>query len=594
MPLPTTFKTMLRSTPEHLQTSVKDTALIIARGRKDPVLFGQELLGLQFHASQKIWLWMTTKTQIRRGVEMAIAEKIQLPLLEPGEQMTMTVDELVDKFENHPFLKNILCPSNRFGKTFVTAVKHIWYNFYKIGLHGDPEQIRTARYPTLNISPHSLQVDAAYRYVVDIFQDKFVYWWTGEDGIQRRVRNQCKIKSFLKAHKQVKREVIFANNSYIKGVPTGEDQASSLAGTQFYYISYDEAPQSLHLRDELPAKIQSRLIDSGGPMDIIGTPEVDKPSHAFYFRIVKKGLKAEDGFFTLLGTLMNNVFIRDEEKNKVLQSIKETDEEKYRQVAFGDFISTGAKLFPTQVVEQLFVGDIDMQGPMTNRKYLMTVDWGFSDSGDPTVIYIIDYTDVQKEQGKQPMFGAPHATYKVVYRESIKGGSPYVVLAKVKILQDDYNQADIIHDSTSMGGTMIKKMLREMKVTNLHDFYTNKGNKDEMLFLLSRALVYNRKAEKDVEGKLVEGNESFGRIRCPYIPELEEQLTIYHANDNKLEQDEVMAFGMGVWWLERKLVPNRVKVYNINILATKPEQVLNPEGKTLTSKPLQIKERIIG
>ena len=483
MSIGTTFKQMLKSSPEHLQSGIKDTALMIARGRKDPILFGQEMLGLQFHDSQKIWLWITTKTQIRKAVELAIKEEIQLPLIE-DYKTALDIDAIVKIFENHDFLKNVLCPSNRFGKTFVTAVKHCWYNFYKIGMHGDPKQIRTARYSTLNISPHSLQVDAAYRYIIDIFQDKFVYWWDG-----KRVRNNCRIKSFLKSYKQQKREILFTNNAYVKGVPTGEDQASSLAGTQFFYISYDEAPQSLHLRDELPAKIQSRLIDSGGPMDIIGTPEVDKPSHAFYFRIVKKGLKIEDGFFTLLGTLMNNVFIRDEEKNKVLQSIRETDEEKYRQVAFGDFISTGAKLFPTPVIEQMFVGDLQPQGPVPGRKYLIHIDWGFSDSGDPTVIYITDYTDVQNEQGKKPEFGKPHATYKVIYHEKIKGGSPYAVLAKVKILQDDYNEAHIIHDSTSMGGTMIKKMLREMKVRNLHDFYMDKGSKDEMLFLTSRASI---------------------------------------------------------------------------------------------------------
>lgn len=582
---------MVQSSPDHLQKGIRTTAQLIAKGRKDPVFFGEQLLGIQFHSSQKIWLWLTTKTQIQKAVELAIKDKLSLPLFDQYEGI-FPVDVIVKTYEQHPFLKNVLCPSNRFGKTFVTSVKHIWYNFYKIGMHGSPEQIRTARYQTLNISPHSMQVDAAYRYIVDFFNDKFVYWWYG-----KRIKNQCKIKGFLKSYKQQKREIVFSNNSSIKGVPTGEDQASSLAGTQFFYISYDEAPQSLHLRAELPAKIQSRLIDSGGPMDIIGTPEVDKPSHGFYFRIVKKGLKVEDGFFTLLGTIMNNPFIRDEEKFKVLESIRQTDEAKYRQVAFGDFISTGAKLFPAQVVDQIFVDESGPEGPVPYHDYLISVDWGFANSGDPTVIYIFDYTEVKKEQGKKPEFGRAHATYRVVYHESMKGASPYVALAKLKILQDDYNQAHIIHDSTSMGGTMIKKMLREMKVRNLHDFYTTggiNGSKDEMLFLFSRSLVYNRKASKDEAGSLVEGNLNFGRLRSMYIPELEEQMTIYTAQDHKIEQDEVMSCGMGVWWLEKKLVPNRVKVYNINILANKPDQILKAShDKSIKTRELKITERII-
>ena len=71
-------------------------------------------------------------------------------------------------------------------------------------------------------------------------------------------------------------------------------------------------------------------------------------------------------------------------------------------------------------------------------------------------------------------------------------------------------------------------------------------------------------------------------------------MTIYTINDIRIEQDEVMALGMGIWWLERKLVPNRVKVYNINILADKADQVLKTKEKTVKNKPLEIKERIIG
>jgi len=567
---------MIHSLSEDDKMSILPMTAAIAKGRTDPVFFGEFFLGLKFHSSQKIWLWLTTKTQIQRAYDMAMAEGIELPSLE--------------KLLAHPFLKNILCPANRFGKTFVTSIKHIWYNFYKIGCTGPPSYIKDIRYPTLNISPHSLQVDAAYRYIVDIFNDKFIYKWEGQT-----VRNICKIKSFLVDHKQTKREIIFNNNGYIKGVPTGEDQASSLAGTQFFYISYDEAPQSLHLKKELPAKIQSRLIDSGGPLDIIGTPEVDKPSHAYYQRIVKFGTTLRDGFFTLLGKLEDNIFIGEEVKKMTLESIKQTDPEKYRQVAFGEFVSSGAKLLPVIAVNKLFDDSFKLEAGQPGRKYIIGVDWGFSDTGDPSVFDVFDYTKLMEllAAGKNEELNT--ILYQLVFRESIKGASPYAALARLKILQQDFNDAIIIHDSSSMGGVMIKKMLREMHVRHLYDFSMAKSPKDEMLFLLLRAMTFGREIETLGDGRIKELNENFGKIRSYYIDALEEQLSNYRIEDTKLEQDEVMAFGLPIWYCERKLAGHKTKVFNLNILADKPDQIISVAGeKKLKVKSFNLTERNIG
>lgn len=567
---------MLQAVEPDLRKQVMDQTNAIARGRLDPVFFGEYFLGVRFHPLQKIWLWLTTKTQVERAYALAIQVKCELPHPE--------------KLREHAFLKNILSPSNRFGKTFVTSIKHIWYNFYKIGVSGPPDFVKDVRYSTLNISPHSLQVDAAYRYVIDIFQDKFLYNWHDANGNEIKVRNACRIKNFMVDFKQTRREIVFANNSTLKGVPTGEDQASSLAGTQFAYISYDEAPQSLHLRQELPAKIQSRLIDSGGPLDIIGTPEVDKPSHAYYHRIVKQGLNLDNGFFTLTGALTDNIFIGDSEKQAVLESIKQTDPEKYRQVAFGDFITSGVKLFDNTAIGRLWMEGLYIERGLPDRDYIIDIDWGFSDTGDPTVIYVIDYTELR---GKQNSDKENTVYYKVVYRESIKGGDPYAVLARVRILQQDFNDSKIIHDSSSMGGVIIKKMLREMNIRHLYDFVTAKTPKDEMLFMLVRAMNYGRRTEQDEEGIVHEVNPNFGKIRSYLIPDLEDQMGIYKREDKKLEQDEIMALGMGIWYLERKFAGHKTKVFDLNILADKPEQILKVADKGIKTTNVTIRERII-
>lgn len=376
----------------------------------------------------------------------------------------------------------------------------------------------------------------------------------------------------------------------IKGVPTGEDQASSLAGTQFYYISYDEAPQSLHLREELPAKIQSRLLDTGGPMDIIGTAEVDKPSHVYYQRIVKYGLKFEKGFFTIQGGIANNIFIGDEEKNSVLDSIKETDKEKYRQVAFGDFISSGAKLFPNASIEMIWENYQMISMGEPNRKYVIGVDWGFSDTGDPSVFYVVDITELMNYLNKKPPVDG--IQYRIAYRESVKGASPYAALARLKVLQMDFNDADIIHDSSSMGGIIISKMLHEMKVRHLHDFSVSRSPKDEMLFFMILILTSGRKIRTEEDGKVIELNENFGKLRSFIIPELEEQLGNYKIEDTKLVQDEVMALGMILWYCEKKIAKHRTKVFDLNLLASNPKDILKVSGeKKIMERSITITER---
>lgn len=555
------------------QSDAVSMARAVASGRKDPVFFGEYFLGLHFHDKQKIWLWLTTRTKIAEAYKLA--EEIGLPL------------PPIEDIKEHRFLKNILAPGNRFGKTFVTSVKHVWYNFYKIGCSGPAEYIRDIRYSTLNISPHSLQVDAAYKYIVDIFSDKLIYEWEGQ-----KVRNKCRIKGFMTDHKQLKREIIFSNNSMVKGVPTGEDQASSLAGTQFYYISYDEAPQSLHLAEELPAKIQSRLLDTGGPMDIIGTPEVDKPSHAYYQRIVKYGLSLKKGFFTLLGGISNNIFIGKEEKESILESIRQTDKEKYRQVAFGDFIATGAKMFVTPIIEQLWDETLfPIMSGIPGRRYIIGADWGFSDSGDPSVFYVIDIEELMNYLDKRPPLDGVH--YRIAFRESVTGASPYAALARLKILQRDFNDAIIIHDSTSMGGVIISKMLREMKVRHLHDFASAKSPKDDMLFFLILAMTDRRQTRTEEDGKVVELVQNFGKIRSFVITELEEQLGNYRVEDKKLAQDEVMALGMAIWYCEKKIAKHRTKVFNLNLLASTPKDILRVEGeKNIATREMTITERI--
>lgn len=552
--------------------------------RKDPVLFAEQLLGVVLHDRQKLWLWMTTSTNQEASFELGVRMK-----KEDGEmsQLWSTREEFDALVDGHDFLKNILVPSNRWGKTLVTSVKHIWYNFYKKGARGLPKEKADLRCGTLNLSPHSNQCQAGYDYILDILSSKLIYIL---DGVSHR--NHCLIEDFLTKSEKQQRKIHFSNGTSYRAVPTGEDQASSLAGTPYLYISYDECAQSLHLKEELPAKVLSRLIDFGGPLDLVSTPEVDKPSHQYFFHIAKLGLKGEEGWWTLVGKITDNVFLGPVERDRVVESIRTTDPTKYRQVVYGEFVTTGKKMFDALLVERIWDGTKHSQVPMKDRRYLVIADWGFADTGDPTVFYVLDYT--------QPpgWTGAPY--YRIAYRESIQGGSPFAILTRAKMLKREWEDAKFLHDSSAMGGTIMSKMLREMDMHDVIDFSSGGGNKAEMLFYAIVVLSANRQTTVDAENKVTDLNPDFGRLRSYHIPELEEQLGNYQYNpekgvtDKKLVQDDVMALCMGLWYLEKKIAKTKLRPLAFNPLAPTAGQIF-PEksAAALKMRVVNIAERMV-
>src|SRR3990167_3339614 len=474
-------------TPEELEFISK-----VKAGRKDPIYFANEILGVPLHDKQKLWLWLTTKTQTEKCYELGLKLAIWTAL------------EEFEKYKVFEFQKNILVPSNRWGKTLVTSVKHLWYCYYKIGVKGAPEHVGQERCGTLNLSPHSNQCDAGYQYIKDILENKFM--WLDAEGkshTNKSLIGEGTVNpngTFLVGENTQKRILRFLNGTTYKAVPTGEDQASSLAGTPYLYISYDECAQSLHLKNELPAKIMSRLIDYGGPLDLVSTPEVDKPSHQYFFRIEKLGLDGNEGWYTQIGKLSDNIFLGSKESQSVIASIKATDPTKYRQVAFGEFVTTGKKMFDGLVIERIFDSP-DPSPVMHGHQYLISADWGFADTGDPTVFQVIDYTqsEIDKREGNPPK-------YRLVFREAIRGGSPFAVLARAKMLQREWNGSKFLHDASALGGVIIRKMLKELELHDLIDFNGSGGNKTDMLFTLLVVLSHGRQTDVDEDLKITDLN----------------------------------------------------------------------------------------
>lgn len=207
----------------------------------------------------------------------------------------------------------------------------------------------------------------------------------------------------------------------------------------------------------------------------------------------------------------------------------------YRQVFLGEAIPASTKVFDPEMVNNIFRDDLYQQQPLHNHEYLISVDWGGSDQGDPTVMLVIDCT-------AKP--------YTIVFHYKEKGGNPVLQFSLLKTLKMEYNDARVIMDTNSLGGVLIKKLLKGMGVKTF-DFNAHGGEKGEAVTQLKLALTYNRKYQL-VNDKVVDLEPNYGIVRSYYIPELEDQLGAYEIEDDKLEQDFVAGLYQAIWFLEKK------------------------------------------
>lgn len=489
--------------------------------RTDVVKFSEKMLGVGLNDFQRAFIERST-TPRREWMEKYGVESSDIGGLEFG--------------------RNIAVPSNQSGKTVALAIKHIHRCYYKIGLDLDEKLIDKAGYMTLNLSPHSRQAKQAFGYVKTILAGNFII-------VEEDKKSQNKLcpllKEFIVGENSTLGEIRFRNGSIFYTVPTGHDQGSSLQGAQFGYISYDEVAESDHLENELPARIMSRLIRYGTGIDLAGTPVAESRSQMYYRRIVGKGLKCQDGWWAITGTLDQNKYIPKEQRERAKAELMATDRNKYRQVVLGEFISSGTTFFDPAEIDHMY----SMNGPescIRGRKYAVVSDWGMADSGDPSVHYVFDYTE-WVSKGK----------IRRVNHETVTGGSPHIQLAVLRSLYDAYTyqvegQENVtkplyVMDAGAMGGVLIKKLLADLSPKGFD------VPKDEALMILRKAMSEGRRSRTvELDGSTVEENLNYGSIESYFIPEEAEQLGVYHIDDLKIKQDYVMTLMMGIATLYKK------------------------------------------
>lgn len=439
---------------------------------------------------------------------------------------------------NKKYRKFILVPANRYGKSVMIACLQLWYLFHKFGIReGHKASWLKAEYRTANIAPQYALTEPVFKYIEQIMTSSFPI--NLPDG--RMVTNQCQIEWFYLKDQTLNtppRIQYFANNSYIEHRTLGTDKGGSLQGKPYGLITYDEGGRSLHLSDEVNGNIMPRLFDWTGDLHIPSTPDQNSPSILEHYSMYEDGLNNRNQTYTQEGSLDENDFFTKEQIDAQYKML-ENDPMK-EQVLHGKFIFGGDNIFSAQ--EILDAQDPELDDGIRYQKghnYVIGVDTALAT--DEMVYTVLDVT-------VQP--------YRVVRQLAAKGNSKspqmhlndfmdlaysYMDNGNLSIMLETWNgesaryYMDLPYDLqavTKCYGSWQPSRSIVSENKNQQTKPNSNIKKADLILALKKAL-----SSKNL--KIPKNN-----------PKLNQQLSIYKEDDDKIPTDRVISLALATWLAE--------------------------------------------
>ncbi len=462
------------------------------RGKKDIVFFAHYFLGLKLHPGQIRFL---------RGAKGIV---------------------------------NILVPGNRYGKTVILAVRHIWHNFYKIGLYeGDGEDWMKAEYKTAALAPSTEVLEVMQKTIMSIMQSSFVISREGEPI----KTNQCRISWFLmpeRCRNSAPFVIMFRDNCMVKFHSSSDDKFSSVQGKKYGYGGYDEGGRTHHLKHEITSNLIPRFQELEAPLDLASTPDQASPSIVYHHEIFQKGLRGEDGFISFEGAADENIYLPESYFRGIEIALK--GDPIYDQVRYGKFVFAGNTLYNKEFIDAAVTKELD-GGERWRRdgKYVIGTDTALmTDEMVHTVL------DVSGE-------GTASSPFRLVRMSAAQGKSksPEVHMHDFMDLMEHYDQGNTCRhilecfnpDGIRFYLDLPRRLQRKtthyawggpdgMKVKNTG---SNAFKKSDVLIALKKVLARG--------GLLIPADNK----------ELIQQLTMYREDDSKLKTDRVISLALAVW-----------------------------------------------
>lgn len=456
-------------------------------------------------------------------------------------------------------LVNVLVPGNRFGKTVLIAVRHIWYNFYKVGIdRSNTNAWMKLGYRTACIAPDSKILVVDFRTITEILESRFKISKEGEPI----KTNQCRIGWYLVSKvNNPNPKVLFKDNGSIEFYSTSDDKGTKLQGDFYGYASYDEGGRSHHLYLELNQNIGQRLSQMGAPLDLVSTPAMDSPSLTYHHEIFQKGLRREGGFRSFEGSAYENVYLPTHYFER--EELRLAGDPLREQVLEGKFVFSGATLYNQEDIERAKTDSLN--GGVRHRKgmnYIVSTDTAVgSDEMVFTVLEVPPDFDITNPDSpkvrlvRQIAFKGNSRSPQVAMQDYLDLWEHYNKERKARGIVETFNEGSMrwfldlptaVARRTKAYGSGLQTKSK-IGVQGKSQPTTNGGKKVDMLISLRKLLTA-------------------GLIQLPSDnKELLNQVTMYREDDKKLATDRIISLALACWMVVEAKPPAPVaKVITIN------------------------------
>ena len=485
----------------------------------------------------------------------------------------------VNWIENSTHTINVLKPANRWGKSLITACKHIYHCVTKLQIRDKVKTLvewRKVRYTTLNFGPTYEVAKEVGELVQDIVEGQLLL----PDGTTNNsLLAGWAIKSVKGFSSSNLPQIIWFNNAHTL-IRSIDEMGRSFKMKKLAYCSGDECGDVSDLWMIVCNTLLPRLIDMGGPLDLIGTPQpgtsqkdykliVEMAKEAM--ALVSKGVRSDMGglptadWFYYEGSVYENPFLDINFIRKIESTL---DEKLKRQVIYGEFVDLGYKYFTWKEVDNAFIEGLEGYTAV-NRQGIYVTAADFSVARDRTEVGVfrIDLDPIIM------------CKYVQFVGKEVPMEQQYDIFVGFCREYNTYGNNHAIYDAQGMGGNIAHQQIQKRGVYG-HPFGLA-GNqrimKMEALGALKQALSHGRLVESNKYGKNIDMVDKWGFLKLPFksdnpnhkmFEDLREQLEGYQIDDKRIRQDGVMMLAYAMWYVEKYCAATaRTKAVDFNIMA---------------------------
>lgn len=411
---------------------------------------------------------------------------------------------------------NVLIPGNRFGKSVVTAMKHIHRCVFRVG---QPDWWDwTKKYETISVSVSADQAQI-------IFDEA------------KHLLSTPQAKPLVKRIYATPFPRIVFFNGAVMHCRSAHDDGKWIDGHEYRYVSIDEAG---HLKNDLKKLINGVIMlrmAGGGDLDLIGTPK----GYGDLFWYANRGFRGVEGYYTQRGSIYDNPFLNAEDIKMRDRLLSSSDPRLREQVLYGAFVSDEGMAFTSDQLEQSFVEGLPTHvPPRSGRKYVQA--WDLARRTDWTVGVTFDITE--KPYHMVDFVRLQKVPWETIYNTIRDRSKMYGVT--MPIIDATGPGGDVIEEELTKRGIYVQPEKTVSLAAKLNLINTLQTAMDDGRRVVGMRVVLDETGQPREIPDLEPPGRDWGLIRMPPIPEFVDEFGVYTIDDKKLQTDTVMAVALAI------------------------------------------------